>query len=353
MEDPSDTRNTIKVHGSGVESNPLVSILMPFRNTEKYLRECLDSIRKQDHPNWELLAVNDHSEDRSSQIVNEYAHRDSRILLMQNRGKGIIPALRTAYEQSEGQFITRMDSDDIMVPEKISTLLGNLKSKGTGHLAVGQVKYFSHRGISNGYARYEKWINRLTGKGTNFDEIYKECVIPSPCWMAWKKDLDESGAFISDRYPEDYDLTFRFYERGLKCLPCENVLHLWRDYDTRTSRTSEHYAQNYFLDIKLHYFLKLDYDRKRPLVLWGAGYKGKKLAKGLKKKGIPFVWLCDNPKKIGKKIYGIPLVRYQYLAQMDNPQSMITVANKNAQSEIRTYLNSLGLDKPADAFFFC
>mgnify|MGYP000860087858 CR=1 FL=1 len=74
--------------------------------------------------------------------------------------------------------------------------------------------------------------------------------------MVHKTDLDLCGAFLADRYPEDYDLAFRFYEKGLTCISCNKILHYWRDYDTRTSRTSEHYAQNYFLEIKLHYFLK-------------------------------------------------------------------------------------------------
>ncbi|MCE2612034.1 glycosyltransferase [Flavobacteriaceae bacterium D16] len=335
------------------ESDPLVSILMPFRNTEKYLKDCLDSILKQDYTNWELLAVNDHSSDKSESIVKQYAHRDNRIKLLQNDGKGIIPALRTAYAKSSGAYISRMDSDDIMVPEKIATLIAGLIQEGPGHLAVGQVKYFSERGISNGYARYEKWINDLTLSGDNFGEIYKECVIPSPCWMVLREDLDASGAFRPNRYPEDYDLTFRFYERGLKCLPCKEVLHFWRDYDTRTSRTSEHYAQNYFLDIKLHYFLKLDYCNKRPLVLWGAGNKGKTLAKGLKQRGIPFTWLCDNPKKIGKSIYDIPLAHYQNMAEMKRPQSIISVANELAQEDIRRYLSTLEFNKPGDNFFFC
>ena len=331
----------------------LISILMPFKNTEDYLKECLESIQQQEYQFWELIAVNDHSTDNSQEIVQEFSARDKRIKLEQNTDNGIIPALRLAFNKSSGEYITRMDSDDIMKPGKLSTLLQPLKEKGEGHVAVGQVKYFSHRGISNGYARYEKWINELTSTGTNYTEIYKECVIPSPCWMIHRTDLLHCGAFHPDRYPEDYDLTFRFYEKGMKCIPCDSVLHLWRDYDTRTSRTSEHYAQNYFLDIKLHYFLKLDYKKSRPLVLWGAGFKGKTLAKGLKDKGIPFDWLCDNPKKIGKSIYDIPLVQYQKLAQLENPQSIITVANENAQQEIRAYLQSLGLDHTGDSFFFC
>jgi len=333
--------------------NGKVSIIIPFKNTAHFLPECLDSIVNQTYREWEVLAVNDHSTDKSFELLTSYSQKDDRIKVFQNTGNGIIPALQTAYAHSNGQFVTRMDSDDIMEPHRLEVMVKSLIENGQGHVAVGQVKYFSNRGISNGYERYEKWLNRLTSEGNNFDEIYKECVIPSPCWMTHRADFEQCDGFNPKRYPEDYDLTFRFYEHGFKIVPCNQILHLWRDYDTRTSRTHEHYAQNYFLDIKLHYFLKLDYVKNRPLVVWGAGFKGKKIARGLKKIGVEFTWLCDNPKKIGKKIYGKKLMHFEALQNLKNPQSIITVANEDAQQEIHNYFSELGQLPAQDYFFFC
>ncbi len=332
---------------------PLVSILMPFKNTEDFLVECISSIHSQDFSSWELIAVDDHSTDNSRAIVNEWSIKDPRIKVISNIGSGIIPALRTAFERSTGTMITRMDSDDRMASGRLSQMVSQLVAHGCGNIALGQVKYFSDRGISDGYARYERWLNQLIEKGTNFKEIYKECVIPSPCWLVYRSDLEACGAFEPDRYPEDYDLCFRFYARGLTCLPSGRVLHFWRDYDTRTSRTSEHYAQNYFLHLKLDYFLKLDWNDSRPLALWGAGFKGKHLAKSLVLKGIKFDWLCDNPKKIGKTIYGVPLLHFEHLKTLNKPQSLIAVANESAQGAIRSFLLQTDQDPGKDAFFFC
>ncbi len=332
---------------------PLVSILIPFKDTEAYLPECLDSIRQQDYQNWEVLAVDDASTDGSYDLVRRYASEDTRIQVLKNQGSGIIPALRNAYAHCQGRLITRMDSDDIMAPDKIGIMANALIEKGKGHLALGQVAYFSHRGISNGYARYEAWLNRLTKTGSNFTEIYKECVVPSPCWMVFQEDFEVCGAFAPDRYPEDYDLTFRFYERGLQCIASDKVLHHWRDYDTRTSRTSEHYAANYFLDIKLHYFLKLDYDANRPLVVWGAGNKGKAIAKSLMHRNIAFEWICDNPKKIGKEIYGKKLRHFRILNHLQDSQNIITVANEKEQKAITVFFDAMDKKPMTDYFFFC
>ena len=109
---------------------PLISILMPYKNTGRFLEACLDSIIEQGYNHWELLAVNDHSTDHSQDILQDYARLDPRIKLRLNSGKGIIPALRTAYAISSGAFITRMDSDDIMYPDKLQHLLSGLQSHG-------------------------------------------------------------------------------------------------------------------------------------------------------------------------------------------------------------------------------
>ena len=332
---------------------PLVSILIPFKNTAQFLVECLDSILKQTYEDWEVVAINDHSTDNSLSIVETYIKKDSRFQVFSNKGTGIIPALQMAYANCSGKFITRMDSDDIMKPNRLKVMTDLLTKHGKGNVSVGQVRYFSERGISDGYSRYEKWLNGLTALGSNYSEIYKECVIPSPCWMTYREDFESCGGFESNRYPEDYDLTFRFYEKGLNVVPCNEVLLLWRDYDTRASRTHEHYAQNYFLEIKLHYFLRLDHNKKRPLVVWGAGFKGKKTAKGLIKKDVDFTWICDNPNKISKKIYDQELFHFSKLEGLQNPQIIVTVANEGAQEEIKDYLNQLKFKPVIDYFFFC
>ena len=330
-----------------------VSIILPFKDTAQFLPECLDSILAQTYPHWEVWAVDDGSTDGSAEVLASYARTESRIRWCPNAGEGVIQALRTGYRESDGGLISRMDSDDIMAPRRLQALVEPLREHGPGHLAVGQVRYFAEQGIGAGYWRYEKWLNRLTATGDNFGEIYKECVIPSPCWMVHRSDFQLCGGFMHDRYPEDYDLCFRFYERGLKVLPCQEVLHHWRDHGARATRTQSHYAHNSFLELKLTYFLALDHDPRRPLLVWGAGHKGKAIARRLMDWGIPFLWLCDNPRKIGKKIYGKDMLPYRALEPLHDPQIIVAVANPKSQEEIKAYLKSLGRTPMSDPYFFC
>lgn len=332
----------------------LVSIITPFKNTSAFLRATLDSILAQSYTNWELIAVNDHSTDDSLQIVREYAKRDTRIQVHTNRGEGIISALQQAYSYAKGEFVTRMDSDDIMMPCKLETMVADLQKHGKGHVALGLVEYFSDEfEIGDGYLSYQNWLNNLTREGTNYTEIYKECVIASPCWMTYRSDFDACGGFSHEVYPEDYDLTFRFYQNGIKCIPSNEVLHLWRDYSSRTSRTHIHYANNTFIELKTDYFLKLHYKCDRPLVLWGAGNKGKTIAKKFLDNNIPFHWVCDNPKKIGKHIYGQEMLAFKAIDTFENSQNIVTVANKKAQDEIHTFFKTRKKQPFVDYFFFC
>lgn len=314
---------------------PTISILMPVKNTGKYLKECLDSIFNQTFKKWELIAVDDGSSDDSLEILKACENDDNRIMVFTNNGSGIIDALRHAYSKSSGNYITRMDSDDVMMPEKLQLMVQQLQTNGKGFLAVGLVEYFSEDKLGEGYQKYTSWLNHLTRKNSNFSDIYKECSIPSPCWMVIREDLDVAGAFASDIYPEDYDLAFRFRKTGMKISGVNKVLHRWRDYSMRTSRTHEHYSDNRFARLKVMHFISQDRDENKDLILWGAGKKGKQIAKLLTERDVKFIWVTNNPKKIGRHIYNILLEDVSTLDQFKNAQIIIVVSSPNDQNEIR------------------
>jgi glycosyltransferase involved in cell wall biosynthesis len=303
-----------------------VSIVMPVKNADPYLEDCLLSIQNQSYPYWELLAVDDHSEDASGKILKDLASKDPRIKVFKNKEKGIIPALQLAYSNSLGHWVTRMDADDLMPPNKLQTMTQQLVAAGLSHVAIGLVQYFStDKMLGEGYKKYQDWLNSLSRIGTNFKEIYKECVIPSPCWMMYKQDLEKMGAFNLLEYPEDYDLCFKMYAHGITPIPSEEVLHYWRDHTDRSSRNLKEYADNRFLDIKIKYFLQLDY-KGGCLILWGAGKKGKYIAKQLIHKGTNFIWISNNPNKIGKSIYGVGIQGEDLLGKTQSGQVILAIA---------------------------
>ena len=145
-----------------MESLKDVSIVMPFKNTAPYLRECLDSIVNQSHRDWELIAVDDHSTDESARIVKDYALRDSRIKYHISEGQRLIPALQTAFKHSRYQLINRMDSDDRMPLDKLETLVNKWNQYGRGYVMAGGTQHFKDDGkVEGGFRRYDSWLNQI------------------------------------------------------------------------------------------------------------------------------------------------------------------------------------------------
>lgn len=326
---------------------------MPVKNAAPFLNECLDSILNQSYKKWELIAINDHSTDESGKILKSYAEKSPQIKMYPNKGKGIISALKNAYTYSSGEYIHRMDADDIMVKDKLQMLYADLKSKGKGFVSTGMVKYFSKKGVNKGYLNYEKWLNQLCINQKHWDEIYKECVIASPNWLIHRDDLEDCGAFNQQQYPEDYDLVFRFYQHQFKVSAVQKVLHLWRDHPKRSSRNLPQYKNNDFFALKWQYYKSIERDENRPLMIWGAGRKGKKMARLLQKKKIKFEWVSNNPNKYGKEIYDQILRSFKRTIQLDNPQIIIAVSQIGAKKEITSFLSNNGLKTKRDFTFFC
>lgn len=327
----------------------MLSIIMPVKNTEDFLKPCLDSIVNQTLQHWQLLAIDDHSTDRSHEILMNYARQDARIMVVRNEGQGVTAALQTGQRHCSGNYITRMDSDDINELHKYEYMLSGLKEKGPGYIALGQVKYFCEAGLGEGFKQYEQWMNALIAGGTCFDEVYKECVIPSPCWMLHRDDFERAGGFDTVMYPEDYDLCFRMYQQHLKPIACNEVLFHWRDYPHRTTRVVAHYQGDALLTLKCHHFLKIDFDPAKKLVLWGAGKRGKFIARYLVSQNIHFDWICNNENKIDHQIYGVRLGSEKMLTETDNKQIIVSVANTGEQTAIKEMCNM----HHWETYYFC
>ena len=337
---------------SDSQKTPLVSIIMAAKDTAPYLHECMDSIFAQSYTNWELIAVNDHSSDATPQILEVYAQKDQRVKVYHSKRTNLIPALKHGYAFASGELINRMDSDDIMPVNKLESLVSEWQKYGKGTVVSGGTKHFVDEGeVGEGLLRYDQWLNEIATNNQHYQQIYKECSIPSHCWLMHKDDFDAVGGFDPEVYPEDYDLCFRFYKKGLQVKGLNQVLNHWRDRPDRISRTLTEYKDNRYFEMKTRYFLELDRNPDRPLVLWGAGTNGKDMAKLLQAAGQLFYWVCNNKKKIGLEIYGVILEPVSFIQKLENPQIIIVVASPVAKTQINGRLAQFN-KKPVEDFWF-
>jgi len=110
----------------------LVSIIMPAYNSEKFICSGIKSVLLQTYQDWELLIVNDCSQDNTSVIVQKYCHQDSRIKLFHNeKNSGPAMTRNNAINRANGRFIAFLDSDDIWLPQKLDKQVGAMLEKGS------------------------------------------------------------------------------------------------------------------------------------------------------------------------------------------------------------------------------
>lgn len=333
----------------------LISIVMPVKNSENYLASCLDSIIKQSDQHWELIAIDDHSFDNSYKILKSYAENDLRISIHKNNEKGIISALQMAYQYASGNIITRMDSDDIMPQNKLLCMKNALLIKGKNTIITGKVKYFSETIVSPGYINYQNWLNKICESNTHWDHLFEECVVASPAWMMFKDDFDKSYAFHSNQYPEDYELVFRWYAAGMEIHGLNELVHLWREHPKRTSRTNENYQQLAFFRLKLFYFFKLKREKERPLVIFGAGKKGKMVADLIIKNEKKFYWansIKDDNQKVKSSKYDSYILSLKELEKLENPQIIVTAAKDINGTKINEFMESKSWKEFQHYFYF-
>lgn len=115
-----------------LQSSPLISVGIPFYNSEKYLADAIKSVLAQTCQNWELILVDDGSTDNSLEIAREFEKQDNRIRVMSDGKNKKLPArLNQIIAESKGEYIARMDGDDIMHPNRLQKQIDILQSDST------------------------------------------------------------------------------------------------------------------------------------------------------------------------------------------------------------------------------
>lgn len=118
-------------------NNPLISILIPFKDAEDTLERALESCINQTYGNLEIILSDDGSSDSSKEIVKAFMKRDGRIRLIDNKGKGLSDGRNTLISESKGDYITFLDSDDALTLDAVSKMFEALVSNGADVVSAG------------------------------------------------------------------------------------------------------------------------------------------------------------------------------------------------------------------------
>lgn len=187
---------------------PLVSVIVPVYNGESFLRETLDSIFALDYEPFEVIVVDDGSKDGSSSIAQSYPH--VRYILQENRGPGA--ARNAGIDASRGEFIAFVDSDDVVLPHKLSTQVGYLLDNADVTATLGR----------------QEWITPPPDAVP--DLVWGDIDGITPISLVIRRAaLIEVGCFDPAlRGPEDIELLVRLREGGYQFLVLPEIVMLRR-----------------------------------------------------------------------------------------------------------------------------
>lgn len=166
--------------------SPLISIIIPIYNGEKYLKVCLDSILAQTYTHFELILVDDGSTDTSSQICDAYAESDSRVITYHISNGGVSHARNYGINVAKGGWITFIDCDDWITPDYLKDFASQNLEPSTLYIIQadkvenGKIKpwpYLYKEGICKLKAGNERIIDKLLVYGTPWGKFFNSAVV--------------------------------------------------------------------------------------------------------------------------------------------------------------------------------
>ncbi len=134
------------------KSNPLVSIVIPVHNGERYIKESIDSCLGQTYKNIEIIVVDDKSDDRTLEILKEYGEKITVIPVEKQNGLGNV--INIGIRESKGKYIARIDADDIMYPTRIQKQVEYLESNPNCVAVGGQIDIIDENSNITGHREY-------------------------------------------------------------------------------------------------------------------------------------------------------------------------------------------------------
>lgn len=206
------------------EKEPLVSVIVPVYNVEKYLRRCLDSVINQTYKKLEIILVDDGSTDRSGEICDEYAKKDKRIKVIHKENGGLSSARNAGMARCSGYYIFFLDGDDELCQACIELMC----QKGAdGKYDIVVSPYVT---IENG--KRKSPFKHSESKEMEVREALKELLMSelfdvSACGKLYRSDIVRDIRFPEGMLCEDNGTTYRFFMNAEKVFYLGNTLYIY------------------------------------------------------------------------------------------------------------------------------
>lgn len=195
-----------------------ISVLVPIYNAEKYIKRCIESIINQTYRNIEVILIEDGSTDNSYNIIKEYQQKDERIKIFQIENNGVADARNKAVDNSTGDYITFVDSDDYIEKDYIETLYTNLKKYDSDIAVCNCFNIIEETGKKDyktfGIGTVEEYTDEEAVKKL----FYYNYLRHSPWGKIYKKEIWNNIRFPLGKNYEDLAILYKLFLNSKKVI---------------------------------------------------------------------------------------------------------------------------------------
>jgi len=226
-------------------STPLLSVILPVYNAEKFLLDALESISAQTFQNWEMLAINDGSTDNSLEILKKYAVTEPRIRLINRENKGLAATLNEGIIEAKGEWIARMDADDISLPHRFESQLAWIQ-KQQADVCGGGIKWFGDQSGNS-------WAFPTTCEGIYAWLLFKPAF--SHPTVVMKKEVAKRFLYNTHfKHAQDYELWTRMALNSVRMTNLPEIVLRYRIHGTQISQAKKELQTNLRMKITREYW---------------------------------------------------------------------------------------------------
>ncbi len=211
-------------------NNVQVSIIVPVFNVKRYLMECLDSILSQTYNNFELILIDDGSTDGSGEICDEYAAKDSRIVVIHKENGGVAEVRNLGISRAKCEYICFVDSDDVVAPTYIQVLYETAIKDGAGIVMCDYDSFIDGEAIPKDIISKNKEKIVITENEMEDEAFSAEntVMLVIPINKIYKKSLLERVKYPTGKIHEDAYVYHRLLHEAGQVVFLPDVLYYYR-----------------------------------------------------------------------------------------------------------------------------
>lgn len=207
-----------------------ISIIVPVYNVEKYLAECLDSLINQTFSDIEIICVNDGSKDNSQKILDEYAAKDSRIIVINQENAGLSAARNTGIRNATGEYLLYIDSDDAIELNTCEVLWKEIETAQADIIVFG-LKDMVKAPVDEWFQKVSSPVRGFFSPFSTWSLLYENGAYPYACRNCFRRSMLERHNLTFDesvRYGEDIVYQFCVFPHARRIQFIPDKLYLYR-----------------------------------------------------------------------------------------------------------------------------